>query len=503
MVPSVWFLWGDHMFETERPQPDWWLIAESIPHIVWMSAPDGATEYLNRRGTDYTGRPAEAINNWDWLALVHPDDGERARAAWESAVLTETAYEVDVRMRRVDGVFRWHTLRSLPVRGVGGQVVTWISTATDVDDQKSLRLRLLQAEDRAVIDGRERAEEQELQSAVMSQVADGVYTQDSEGRLTYMNQAASRMLGWREDELQGKRVHEVIHFQRVDGTPIDSRDCSLLKGGIGGRLVRSGGEAFTRKDGSVFPVAYSSVPLRTGPGAEGIVVVFRDIGDPGASSNLIRLLIVDSHMVTEAFELLLNKQEGVEVVGTAATSLAAVADAVRLRPDVILVDYELPDLDGVATTRALRAAVPEASVILMKESIDDAVVADAIAAGCAGVLDKSRAWVELVRAVRAAYHGEMAISQADLQRVVPRLGDERPRGVTRHLTDREHQVLTCMADGLSNQAAAERLGVTSNTIRNHVQRILYKLNVHSKLEAVVVATQERRADDAHVTPVTS
>jgi DNA-binding NarL/FixJ family response regulator len=161
----------------------------------------------------------------------------------------------------------------------------------------------------------------------------------------------------------------------------------------------------------------------------------------------------------------------------------------------VLVDYQLSDLDGVATTRLMKAAVPGASVILMTESRDETVVAAAIAAGCAGVVDKDRAWVELVGAVSGAYRGETIISHEELQRVLPILRDGRRRGSGGVLTDRERDVLSCISEGLSNRAVAERLGVTANTVRNHVQRILYKLNVHSKLEAVVVAAQERLLGD--------
>jgi PAS domain S-box-containing protein len=89
----------------------------------------------------------------------------------------------------------------------------------------------------------------------------------------YMNSAASKMLGWTEGELRGKVMHEVVHFQRSDGTPAGVADCALLTDGHQGPLDQSTGETFTRKDGSVFPVAYSTVPLRTGS-VEGVVVVF-------------------------------------------------------------------------------------------------------------------------------------------------------------------------------------------------------------------------------------
>jgi len=220
-------------------------------------------------------------------------------------------------------------------------------------------------------------------------------------------------------------------------------------------------------------------------------VVFRDVSEPGSSPNVISVLIVDNDRTTTAsFQALLDRHEGIEVVGVATTSALAVDGARRLRPDVVLVTVELPDGDGITTTRIIRTDVPSTKVILMTRKHDDAVAIAGIEAGCAGVLDKSRAWVELVSAVRAAYHGETTISQEELQRVLAKVRRQDPSGRSTHLTNREEEVLACMREGLPNAKVAERLGISANTVRNHVQRILYKLNAHSKLEAVVATSGE-------------
>jgi DNA-binding NarL/FixJ family response regulator len=172
------------------------------------------------------------------------------------------------------------------------------------------------------------------------------------------------------------------------------------------------------------------------------------------------------------------------------SSASAADTAERTNPDVVLVNAELPDLDGLRTAEMIRAGTPSTRVILMTAKRDDTLSIAAIEAGCAGVLDKSRAWVELVSAVRAAYHGETIISQEELQGVLTTLRLGGPEGHSTRLTDREQEVLACLREGLSNAMVAERLGVSPNTVRNHVQRILYKLNVHSKLEAVVLTSRE-------------
>jgi PAS domain S-box-containing protein len=115
-------------------EPSLEVVAEAIPHIVWLSDASGSTDYFNERGTDYTGFPRQANYGWKWVALVHPDDAERARLGWEHATRTVTPFEFSYRLRRADGEYRWHALRALPVRGEAGEIVRWIGTADDVTD---------------------------------------------------------------------------------------------------------------------------------------------------------------------------------------------------------------------------------------------------------------------------------------------------------------------------------------------------------------------------------
>jgi PAS domain S-box-containing protein len=110
------------------------LIAESIPHIVWLADADGSGDYFNTMGTHYTGLPRQATYGWRWLELVHPDDLERARLGWEHATQSVTPFELSYRIRRSDGEFRWHAFRALPVRGPTASILRWIGTADDLDD---------------------------------------------------------------------------------------------------------------------------------------------------------------------------------------------------------------------------------------------------------------------------------------------------------------------------------------------------------------------------------
>ena len=127
-----------------------------------------------------------------------------------------------------------------------------------------------------VVDVTDRKEAEYFRSAVMATMAEGLYTVDGEGRLTFMNAAASRILGWTEEELRGKDMHAAIHFQNADGSPHAHEDCALLAVRVAGRPVRMAHDAFTRKAGTICPVAYSAAPLMDGTTVRGIVVVFRD-----------------------------------------------------------------------------------------------------------------------------------------------------------------------------------------------------------------------------------
>ena len=125
------------------------LIAESIPHIVWTLSPDGSVAYANRQATTYAGWRASQIHRWDWLSLSHPDDADEARVAWELAVLAENSCDLDVRLRRFDGTYRWHALHCAPIRDPERGLIEWIGTATDIDDARQREGGLYRAERRS------------------------------------------------------------------------------------------------------------------------------------------------------------------------------------------------------------------------------------------------------------------------------------------------------------------------------------------------------------------
>lgn len=130
-----------------------------------------------------------------------------------------------------------------------------------------------------ILDITERKQAEAFRSAVIDNMAEGLYALDADGRVTFVNDLASEMLGWSRTELLGKSMHSLIHFQGADGSPHPEDECELLKVRSEGRTVHVAEDALTRKDGTILPVAYSAAPLFNGSTTDGVVVVFRDTTD--------------------------------------------------------------------------------------------------------------------------------------------------------------------------------------------------------------------------------
>lgn len=179
------------------------LITDSIPHIVWTASPDGATTYLNRQGSDYTGCPLESADDWDCAALAHPDDATRARLAWRHAIETQSAYASEHRIRRFDGAYRWHAFRALPVRETDGALSMWIGTATDIDDQKQLELSLRRSE-------RDAVESLTLLNSIEASAPVGFKLVDRDLRVVRINDRLARINGLPVDDQIGRTVAELV-----------------------------------------------------------------------------------------------------------------------------------------------------------------------------------------------------------------------------------------------------------------------------------------------------
>jgi diguanylate cyclase (GGDEF)-like protein/PAS domain S-box-containing protein len=178
------------------------LIAESIPHIVWTAAPDGATEYVNRQATTFAGSRVKAAHRWDWLSLVHPDESDAARESWNHAVATHAPYTRDLRIRRSDGAFRWHAFRCMPIRNAEGHLVKWICTATDVDDARTIEADLRVAE-------RKSSETLHLLEMLQSKAPVGFGFLDRDFRVLHVNDTLAAANGMTVAEMLGRTVGEL------------------------------------------------------------------------------------------------------------------------------------------------------------------------------------------------------------------------------------------------------------------------------------------------------
>ncbi|MCX5196021.1 response regulator transcription factor [Streptomyces sp. NBC_00249] len=212
----------------------------------------------------------------------------------------------------------------------------------------------------------------------------------------------------------------------------------------------------------------------------------------------IRVLIVDDQMmVREGFSVLLNAMEGMEVVGEAVDGRQAVAQVAALRPDVVLMDIRMPEMNGLEATRQIVAADTDAKVLVLTTFDLDEYVYQALRAGASGFLLKDASARQLAEGVRVVAAGEALLAPSVTKRLilefskladVPRLAD--PAGVA-ELTERETEVLVLIAQGLSNAEMADRLLVAESTIKTHVSRILVKLGLRDRTQAAVYAYETR------------
>jgi two-component system nitrate/nitrite response regulator NarL len=209
----------------------------------------------------------------------------------------------------------------------------------------------------------------------------------------------------------------------------------------------------------------------------------------------IRVLLVDDHqLLTDALTGLIRHAPDLEVVGVAA-SLAEARAKVNTPLDVVLMDYLLPDGTGAEATRLIKRRWPAAKVIMLTAIADDETMLDAVEAGADGYLTKERAGSEVVESIRAAHAGEMLLPRAVAYELAQRVGASRAKAASsidvHNLTPRELDVLRALVEGRSSRDICAELYIAPNTLRTHVQNLLAKLRVHSKLEAVALALRQQ------------
>jgi DNA-binding NarL/FixJ family response regulator len=209
---------------------------------------------------------------------------------------------------------------------------------------------------------------------------------------------------------------------------------------------------------------------------------------------VIRVLIADDQrVVREGLTLVLGLLSNVEVVGAVPDGAEAVSAAMDLRPDIVLMDLRMPRCDGVEATRRLREQVPEVKVVVLTTYSDDRSVIEALRAGARGYLTKDAGGEEIREALERVIHDHAAIDPAVTRHLVdaiaapPAAPAPHGRGLPDGLTPREAEVLSLIAAGLSNAEIAERLVISEGTVKSHINRVLAKIQVRDRAQAVVYA----------------
>jgi DNA-binding NarL/FixJ family response regulator len=216
---------------------------------------------------------------------------------------------------------------------------------------------------------------------------------------------------------------------------------------------------------------------------------------------VIRILLADEQsLFRDAVRVVLSSEDDLVVVGEAGDGIQAVAEAERVQPDVALLDASLPNCDGIRATQLISLKVPDCRVIVFSAQEDEQILVQALEAGASGYLSKGAPLAELIDATRAVRRGEALVPPrmlgALLQRLIVRRR-ERDDALKRmaKLTRREREVLALVAQGADNDAIAQHLVISPETARTHIQNVLGKLGVHSRLEAAAFVTQNGILDD--------
>jgi DNA-binding NarL/FixJ family response regulator len=221
--------------------------------------------------------------------------------------------------------------------------------------------------------------------------------------------------------------------------------------------------------------------------------------DPKSGSEPIRVAVVDDQeLFRRGLTMLLQVEDDIEVVGEAGDGVAATELAASAVPDVILMDVRMPKRSGIEACVAIKDVAPTAQIIMLTVSDEEADLYDAVKNGASGYLLKDSSIDEVAQAVRVVADGQSLISPSMAIKLLDEFKQmsrsDRQQVPTPRLTERELEVLKLVAQGLNNREIAKQLFISENTVKNHVRNILEKLQLHSRMEAVMYAVREKLLD---------
>ncbi|HET7734712.1 MAG TPA: response regulator transcription factor [Nocardioidaceae bacterium] len=218
-----------------------------------------------------------------------------------------------------------------------------------------------------------------------------------------------------------------------------------------------------------------------------------------AGGEPIRVVVVDDQeLFRRGLTMLLNVEDDIEVVGEASDGVAAADLAASSVPDVVLMDVRMPKQSGIEACSSIKDVAPNARIIMLTVSDEEADLYDAVKNGASGYLLKDSSIDEVAQAVRLVADGQSLISPSMAIKLLDEFKQmsraDRQQVPTPRLTDRELEVLRFVAQGLNNREIAKQLFISENTVKNHVRNILEKLQLHSRMEAVMYAVREKLLD---------
>ena len=245
-------------------------MVDALPVLIWQSGPDKLCTYFNKGWLEFTGRTMDQELGNGWTEGVHPNDFQRCLNSYVSAFDRREPFLIEYRLRHRSGEYRWILDRGVPHFSSNGTFPGYIGGAVDTHAQKLAEQGLRESQEQV-------RQSLKFNQALMASMGEGLYTLNAQGLVTYINPAAQKLFGWSSAELMGRKMHDVTHYQHPDGRPFPAHECAGLQVLREGVVLSNHEDIFIRKDGTFFPVVYSSAPITATGEVSGLVVVFQDV----------------------------------------------------------------------------------------------------------------------------------------------------------------------------------------------------------------------------------